>query len=86
MTVLSHALLSTVLDFWLEISFGSHANNVDEAQNNSQTFLLSLFQIRSNTDLAALIEHKAGIYGPRPQSNTFESLKTLDNPGLLRYL
>ena len=36
---------------------------------------LSLFQIRSHTDLTALIEHKAGIYGPRPQTSNFESLR-----------
>ena len=85
-TVLSHAVLSTVLDFWLEFSIGSHTNTVTEAQNNSQIFLLSFFQIRSNTDLAAPIQHKAGMYGPRPQTNNFESLKTLDNAGLSRYL
>ena len=81
-TVLSHAVLSTVLDLQLEISIGSHTSTVAEAPNKSQTFLLSLFQIRSNTDLTALIKRKASICGPRPQTNNFESLKTLDNPGL----
>ena len=70
-TVLSHAILSTVLDLQLEKSIASHTNTNAEAQNKSQTFLLSLFQIRSNTDLTALIEHKASIYGPRPQTNIF---------------
>ena len=48
---------------------------------------LSLFQIRSHPDLTALIEHKAGIYGPRPKTSNFESQKkSFDNPGLSRFL
>ena len=75
--VLSHAVLSTVLYFQLEISIGSHPYTVAGAQNNSQTFSLSLFKIQSHTHLTALIEHKAGIYGRRPQTNSFESLTYL---------
>ena len=74
-TVLSLAVFSTVLDFYLEISIGSHTNTVTATQKKSPIFSLSLLQIRSHTDLTALIEHKAGIYGPRPQTDSFESLK-----------
>ena len=70
-TVLSHAILSTVLDLQFKMSIASHTNTNAEAQNKSQTFLLSLFQIRSSTDLTALIKHKASIYGPRPKTNIF---------------
>ena len=73
-TVLSLAVLSTVLDFYLEISIGSHTNTVTATQKKSQLSRF-LFQIRSHTDLTALIEQKAGFYGPRPQTNSFESLK-----------
>ena len=76
-TVLSLAVLSTVLDFFLSRDqyWIAHQHCHRNTEEISDSHALSLFQIRSHTDLTALTEHKAGIYGPRPQTDSFESLK-----------
>ena len=48
-TVLSLAVLSTVLDFYLEISIGSHTDTVTATQKKSPILTLSLYSKSDRT-------------------------------------